>query len=136
MVSVPRFSDCPMASAYGPAAEIADTKVGVVADAGKVTVFASSVTAVCASRRPLIEAPESRLMEVWANMIPSKWVVVFSATSPNACQKMFAAAAPPASLMCVPLAWVIFPAIWNIQTSLGLPLIVTSEEIKTSVLHL
>ena len=73
MVLVTRLSDCPTASKYGPMTTAADTKVGVIADAGAVTALASRVTAVCDNNLPLIDAPVSRLINVCEIMIPSKF---------------------------------------------------------------
>ena len=39
---------------------------------GCVTAFPSSITAVCANARPLIEAPVCKVMPVIDSMIPSK----------------------------------------------------------------
>jgi hypothetical protein len=67
---------------------------------------------------------------------PSKLAVVPMATPPPACQKMFLGSAPPARITRVALAWVICPAIWNIQTSFGPPKSVTLFEMSTLLLHL
>ena len=73
MVLVVGLSDCPIASTYGPLTTAADTNVdAAAAAAGVVTVLESRVTAVCANSLPLIDAPVARLIEVWANIIPSK----------------------------------------------------------------
>src|SRR5205085_3308404 len=75
-------------------------------------------------------------MPVIDRTIPSKWVVVPRVTVPATCQKMFFAWAPPVNVIFTPLLIDRSPAIWNIQTSLAPPEIVTSDGIVTVLLQL
>ena len=58
------------------------------------TVVASSVTAVCASARPVIEAPVLKTIAVCDRMMPLNADVVPSVASPATCQKTLRACAP------------------------------------------
>ncbi|SEN58513.1 hypothetical protein SAMN05216281_11015 [Cryobacterium luteum] len=58
---------------------------------GSVTVLLCRVTAVCASRRPLIDAPVFIAIMVLLRMVPSKWAVVPRVTAPAVCQNTFLA---------------------------------------------
>ena len=62
-------------------------------------------------------------------MVPLKTEVVPSVADAPTCQKMLAASAPPARRTLIPLPTMRFDAIWKIQTSVALPVSVTSDPV-------
>ncbi len=99
-------------------------------------VLLSMSIAVCASSRPLTEAPVCSVIDVWLSTTPSRCAVVPRVTAPLTCQKTFLASAPPVRVTLVPLLTVRSWAIWKIQTSVALPASVRSMGISRPVLHL
>ena len=57
--------------------------------AGWVTALLARLTAVCASNRPLIDAPVSSTIAVLQSTMPSACEVVPRLTAPATCQKTF-----------------------------------------------
>ena len=104
--------------------------------AGFVTALVSRVTAVCANSLLFADAPVRNVIDVCDSTTPSMCAVVPTSTAPKDCQKIFLGSAPPVKITRAPDAWVIPWATWNIQTSLGPPLSVTSVGIKSPVPHL
>ena len=93
---------------------------------GFLTTFFCNVTAVCASSLPLIDAPVFMAINVLSRMVPTKCEVEPRVVLPATCQNTFFGSAPPVKMTFLPLAMLRVPAIWNIQTSVELPLRVSS----------
>src|ERR1700733_14089022 len=115
------------------------TRIEVTADrhgAGCTIVLPASVTAVCASNRPLTEVPVPNVTNVWAKTIPSTCAVAPAVTEPLTCQNTLFARAPPASVTDIAALMSTSPATWKIHTSGASPSSVTSSGINRPVLHL
>ena len=82
--------------------------------------------------------PQRLLMvtAVWVRTIPSKCAVVPISTAPATCQKTFLAMAPPVRNTFLAELMVRSPEIWKIQTSVALPVSVTSVGMVTVLVHL
>src|SRR5205085_6962222 len=93
------------------------TVPGPTKDYGFVMAVAFSVTAVCASARPVILAPVLNAISVLERMMPLKSEVVPSVALPATCQNTFLACAPPLKVTMAPLPTVRFCAMWKVQTS-------------------
>ena len=95
---------------------------GVAAHVGTVMVFPSRVTApVCVSTRPFTCAPEFKVAEVSARIVPANEVVVPSVADEPTCQNTLHACAPPSSVTTLPLAVVNVDALWRMNTAAALP---------------
>ena len=101
-----------------------------------LTVFASSVTAVWASKRPFTVAPVFRTMAVLERTTPSRWEVVPKSAMPATCQNMFLGDAPPLRMIWTPELRTRLPAISKIQISFVPPERTTLVGAETLVLHL
>jgi len=84
----------------------------------------------------LIDAPVASVTDVWVSTTPSACAVVPRLTCPATCQKTFSGRAPPASRTLAPLLMVRSWATWKIQTSVALPVSVTSVGMRSPVPHL
>ena len=75
--------------------------MAAIQNVGSVTALLARLTAVCASNRPLIDAPVPSTIAVLHSMMPSACEVVPMVTAPATCQKTFLAWAPPLKAMAL-----------------------------------
>lgn len=92
--------------------------------------------AVWAKTLPVIEEPVWKITFVLQRQMPSKWAPGPTVVVPAICQKTFFAKAPPVIINFVPPAIENVPEVWKIQTSLEVPLSVTSDDMVTPLVHL
>mmetsp|Transcript_17373 Transcript_17373/g.58686 ORF Transcript_17373/g.58686 Transcript_17373/m.58686 type:complete len:229 (-) Transcript_17373:509-1195(-) len=99
-------------------------------------VAASSVTAVCASTRPLSDAPVMNAARVLTRKTPSRCAPAPASTKPATCQKMFSCLAPPSRMTLTPAAAMTSPDVCMMKMSVALPLMVMSAANLMSTVHL
>mmetsp|Transcript_19199 Transcript_19199/g.65928 ORF Transcript_19199/g.65928 Transcript_19199/m.65928 type:complete len:231 (+) Transcript_19199:239-931(+) len=125
----------------GPLAAIAAsvssarTRASSAVIGGSLTTAFCRLTAVCARRRPLIDAPVMKTTSVFTRKMPSTCASAPMATLPAACQKTFFAMTPPARMTRTPAVAKMTPVVFKMKTSVGPPVSVTSVLIFTPVVH-
>ena len=117
------------------AGTVETTVNSVGTDAGTVTTLDANVTAaLLANARPSKDAPVPSEIDCAAIIVPLKTEFVPRVAEVPTCQNTLEAFAPPARITLIPAPTLRAVPIWNIQTSVALPVRVTSEPVIAAVL--